>query len=113
MIAAQPGSVRAVVSDAAFFDVGTPGDYWRTSHAFAAAEGHAGSSVGRRSTIDPSARVNDSILWDDVAVGAGAQLDECIVTDGVRVPASASHRREMLVRGDDARPLASPLHLEP
>ena len=33
-----------------------------------------------------SARVTRSILWDDVEVGAGAQLDECIVTDGVRVP---------------------------
>jgi ADP-glucose pyrophosphorylase len=52
-----------------------------------------------------------SILWDDVEVGAGAQLDECIVTDGVRVPAGASHRREILVRGEDGRTLVSPLIL--
>ena len=98
LIAAQPGSVRAVVSDAAFFDVGTPADYWRTSRAFAAAEGKSFAP---------------SILWDDVEVEAGARLDECIVTDGVRVPAGASHRRQILVRGDDGETLVFPLNLEP
>ena len=96
IIAAQPGAVRAVVSDAAFYDVGTPADYWRTSQAFAAAEG---LSFG------------PSILWDDVVVGAGAQLDACIVTDGVRVPPGATHRREILVRGDDGNTLVTPLIL--
>jgi hypothetical protein len=46
-------------------------------------------------------------------VGDGAQLDECIVTDGVHVPPGASHRREILVRGDDGQTLVSPLNLEP
>jgi hypothetical protein len=50
-------------------------------------------------------------MWDDVEVGAAAQLDECIVTDGVRVPAGASHRREILVRGEDGGTLVSPLIL--
>jgi mannose-1-phosphate guanylyltransferase len=113
LIAAQPGSVRAVVSDAAFFDVGTPADYWRTSQAFAAAEGTAGSSAGRGARIDATARVTRSILWDDVDVAAGAQLDECIVTDGVEVTAGASHRRAILVRGDDGTTRVSPLNLEP
>jgi NDP-sugar pyrophosphorylase family protein len=98
LIATRPGSVRAVVSDAAFYDVGTPADYWRTSQAVAAAEGK---------------RFGPSILWDDVEVGAGAQLDHCIVTDGVRVPPGASHCREILVRGEDGRTLVSPLDLEP
>ncbi len=97
-ITSQPGSIRGVISDAAFYDVGTPADYWRTSQAFAAAEGKS---------------FTPSILWDDVEVGAGAQLDECIVTDGVIVPAGAHHRREILVRGDDGRTLVSPLNLEP
>jgi NDP-sugar pyrophosphorylase family protein len=98
LIASQPGAVRGVTSDAAFYDVGTPADYWRTSRAFAAAEGQS---------------FTPSILWDDVEVGAGAQLDECIVTDGVRVAPGASHRREILVRGEGGRTLASPLNLEP
>ena len=98
LIAERPGSVRAVISDAAFFDVGTPADYWRTSRAFAAAEG---KSFG------------PSILWDDVVVSAGAQLDECIVTDGVRVEPGARHRRQILIRADDGSTLVSPLNLEP
>jgi NDP-sugar pyrophosphorylase family protein len=97
LIASQPGSIRGVVSDAAFYDVGTPADYWRTSLAFAAAEGKS---------------FTPSILWDDVHVGAGAQLDECIVTDGVTVPAGAHHRRQILVRGEDGRTLVSRLNLE-
>ena len=40
--------------------------------------------------VDASARIERSILWDDVVVEAGAMLDECIVTDGVRVPADTS-----------------------
>ena len=96
LIGSQPDRVRAVISDAAFFDVGTPADYWRTSQAFAAAEG---KSFG------------PSILWDDVEVGPGAQLDECIVTDGVMVPAGARHRREILVRGDDGQTIVEPLNL--
>ena len=113
LIAAQPDAVRAVISDAAFYDVGTPADYWRTSQAFAAAEGRAFSSAGRGTHIDASARVTDSILWDDVEVGAAAQLDDCIVTDGARVPPGASHRREILVRGDDGALLVSPLNVDP
>jgi mannose-1-phosphate guanylyltransferase len=121
LIASRPGSLRAVVSDAAFHDVGTPADYWRMSLAFAAAGGAppaaqglspaAGFSIGSRSRIAPSARVTQSILWDDVVVGPHTQLDECIVTDGVRVPDGASHRREILVAGDDGLPIASPLSL--
>jgi mannose-1-phosphate guanylyltransferase len=113
LIAEQPGSIRAVVSDAAFFDVGTPADYWRTSQALAAASEPASSTVGSRVRIDASACITRSILWDDVEVGAGAQLDECIVTDGVQVEAGASHRREILVRGDDGTTRVSPLNLEP
>lgn len=113
LIASQPDSVRGVVSGAAFHDVGTPADYWRTSNAFAAADGSTGPRVGRGTRIDASARVTQSILWDDVDVGADVVLDECIVTDRVRVPAGASHRRAILVRGEDGRPIVSPLNLEP
>jgi mannose-1-phosphate guanylyltransferase len=109
----QPGAIRGVVSDAAFSDVGTPDDYWRTSIAFAAAEGQPGSLIGNRAQVNASARVSRSILWDDVLVGAGAQLDECIVADGVTVPDRAAYRRAVIVRGDDGQPLASPLILEP
>ena len=100
-IASQPGSIRGVVSDATFYDVGTPADYWRTSQAFASAAGAAGSATERGTWIDTSARITRSILWDDVEVEAHAVLDECIVTDGVRVPAGAVYQRSILVSRQD------------
>ena len=102
LIAAEPGAVRAMVSEASFFDVGTAADYWRTSLAFSAASSIASPTGGLNSRIDPSARVAGSILWDDVRVGAGAVLDECIVTDGVEVPAGAEFRRQILIAGASA-----------
>src|SRR5207245_11430475 len=81
LLAREPGSIRGFVCDASFFDVGTPADYWRTSHAFGAmAAIDASPSVGARARIDPTARVTRSILWDDVQIGPGAIVDECIVT---------------------------------
>ena len=68
-------------------------------------------SAGRGTRIDGSARLTQSILWDDVDVGAGVQLDECIVTDGVQLPPGATHRRQILVRGDDGATRVSPLIL--
>ncbi|MCC7415687.1 MAG: NDP-sugar synthase [Acidobacteria bacterium] len=108
LIAARPGSLRGVLCDAAFWDVGTPGDYWRTSLDWAARD-HAGVlPPGRGVRIAPTARVSDSILWDDVEVGSGCQLEACIVTDGVRVPPGARHARRILVRHDDGRLEAFP-----
>jgi NDP-sugar pyrophosphorylase family protein len=114
--AASPGAVRGFVCDAAFFDVGTVDDYRRTDDAFRTAGGAAGGadptpSVGRGTTIDPTARITRSILWDDVRVGAAATLDECIVTDGVTVPAGAAYARSVLLKGDDDRPIAAPVNV--
>jgi mannose-1-phosphate guanylyltransferase len=98
LMAARPGSVRGFVSDAAFWDVGTTDDYWRTSRAFAARGPTADLGVGRRARIDPTARISRSILWDDVRVDAEAVIEDCIVTDGVSVAAGAVHRHEILIR---------------
>jgi mannose-1-phosphate guanylyltransferase len=109
MNAAQPGSVRGFLCDAEFWDVGTIADYWRMSDAFAAPGGPAIPTEGRAARIAPSARVTRSILWDDVDVGADAVIDECILTDGVHVPAGSTHRRAVLLRSADSdEPIASP-----
>jgi mannose-1-phosphate guanylyltransferase len=117
LIAARPGSVRGCVCDAAFWDVGTVTDYWQTSRAFADPRTpfHLGSDPKRESrapwgqtpVIDPSARVTGSILWDAVEIGAEAVIDECIVTDGVRVPPGSVYRRAVIVRDAADRPSAS------
>lgn len=115
LIRTEPGAIRGFICDARSWDIGTPMDYWVTSLAFMEAEGAGDSIHGRDVRISSSARVTRSILWDDVEVGPGAVLDECIVTDGVRVPPESRHRRAILVRtasgtaGADGGLLVAPL----
>ncbi len=99
LIAAGPGSIRGYVCEASFFDVGTIGDYIRTSRAFGSSSSTADVFCGTDTTIAPTARVTRSILWDDVHVGERSVVDECVVTDGVRIPPGATFRRAALVRG--------------
>jgi len=106
LIRTQPGSVRALRGEWAFFDVGTPADYLRTAVAFV--KGDPGDA-GRRTRIDPSAHIDQSVLWDDVEVGAGASLAHCIVTDGVRVPPGAIFKQSILMTGDDDQLAVTPI----
>jgi len=99
LIARQPGSIAGFVSEAEFWDIGTVSDYWHTSMAFLAREPN-GAWHGRAVRISPGARIIRSVLWDDVTVGAGSVLEECIVTDGVRVPIGGTYRRSVLTVED-------------
>ena len=89
--AARAGAVRVHICEAHFLDIGTPDDYLRTSLVVGRSENI--SCHGNRVRIHATARVADSVLWDDVEVCAGATLDECIVTDGVRVPEGTTCKR--------------------
>jgi len=110
LIRSDPGAVRGFVSDAAFFDVGTVADYWRTHEAFSDAEPRPSPAVGAGAVIDPTARVVRSILWDDVRVGAGATVDQCIVTDRVDIPDAAVYRRSILIAAaEGGDPIAVPM----
>jgi NDP-sugar pyrophosphorylase family protein len=108
LMTSTPGAVRGFRCDAEFWDIGTVADYWRTSAAFMQKDARTGSTVGRRAHIDPSAQIIDSILWDDVEVGADALIEECIVTDGVAIPARARYQRTVLVAGDSGTVQATP-----
>ena len=90
LIREHPGSVRAHVCASEFLEVGTPGDYLRASLWLVERQEHRGPSHGARVRIDSTARVERSVLWDDVKVGPGTMLRDCIVTDGVHVPAHTS-----------------------
>ncbi len=90
LIAGRPGAVRIFRTTAEFLDIGTPADYLDTARLISRRERRAAG--GARISIDPRAVVEESILWDDVVIEAGAYLRECIVTDGVRVPADTSWR---------------------
>lgn len=94
------GAIAAHLSTAAFWDVGTPDDYLATSLAFAGGD-PAVLCRGRNVAVAASARVADSVLWDDVTVEDGCSLTRCIVTDGVRVPGGSRHESVILMQGAD------------
>jgi NDP-sugar pyrophosphorylase family protein len=89
LMASRPGSVRVVETAAEYLDIGTPSDYLSSALVMAEREGR-GLAPGARAQIDPTARIERSILWDDVVVEAGTMLRECVVTDRARVPADTS-----------------------
>jgi NDP-sugar pyrophosphorylase family protein len=95
LVARRPGAIRGFVTHAAFWDVGTIADYWTTSSAL----GGSTPAQGRNPRVAPTARIESSILWDDVEVGEHAVLEECIVTDGAVVPDGARYRRAVLRAG--------------
>jgi NDP-sugar pyrophosphorylase family protein len=85
---AELGSVRVFRTNAEFLDIGTPADYLDTALLIAAREGVP--AVGGRTHVDSRARVEQSVLWDDVVVHEGAMLKACVVADGAVVPADTS-----------------------
>jgi mannose-1-phosphate guanylyltransferase len=87
LLAAGSRRLRAFVCEAPFIEVGTPADYRRVHERLAAEDGVSPWTPGAGADIHPTARLDRTILWDDVAVGAGAVLERCVVADGVRVPA--------------------------
>lgn len=103
LLAGRPGSIAAFVSDASFQDIGTPADYLRTSVQLARDEGDRLVS-GRGVRVHPTAIVRDSALWDDVTVGAGATIVECVLADGVRIPEGARFERCAIVPAEGRTP---------
>jgi NDP-sugar pyrophosphorylase family protein len=103
LIAEHPQSVAGYVSDASFLDIGTPRDCLDTSLALAEIEG--ARFTGARATIGDSAVLVRSLLWDDVTVGARAQLHECIVADGARIPDGAQYERCAIVPAAGRTPI--------
>ena len=85
----QAGAVRLFRTNAEFLDIGTPADYLSTALAIAERDRAVGVG-GTRSLIAPDARIERSVLWDDVVIGQGALLKECVVADHVVVPADTS-----------------------
>ena len=95
---ARPGqvAVRHVVER--FHDIGTPADYLETTGAVGADEKHPTVSLGLRSVVHPSARLERSVLWDDVTVGAGCVVTDCVLADGVRLAEGTTLNRRAVVR---------------
>ena len=96
MIASRPDSLRVMRTTAEFFDIGTPQDYLATARTIANREGRP-LDRGHDCRVADDARIDSTILWNGVTVGAGASLTNCIATDGVTVPAGSHYDRCSLV----------------
>lgn len=92
------GGIRVFKVSAPFIDVGTPLDYLEGAVALAGGR----SAIEPDARVDSSARVTRSIVWPAATVGAGATLEDCIVTN-VNVPAGFSARRAVLVPAEVRR----------
>jgi mannose-1-phosphate guanylyltransferase len=89
-------NVRVWTSGATFHDVQTPADYLETARSVARREGR-GLDIGNDVRVAATARVEDTICWDDVVIGEGADLAGCVVGDGARVPDGVLARDASLV----------------
>ena len=56
---------------------------------------------GSDCVVAPDATLSNTILWDRVRIGAGAELTDCIVADGVTVPPGARYSQSSLVMRDN------------
>jgi mannose-1-phosphate guanylyltransferase len=102
MIRQAPRSVAAFVSQASFRDIGTPADCLSTSLALAQEEGDR--LIAPNARIASSAVLKRTALWDDVTVGPGVSLTDCIAADGVRIPEGLSLSRCAIVPATSHRP---------
>jgi mannose-1-phosphate guanylyltransferase len=100
LISGRPGAVRIVHTAAEFFDIGSPRDYLETAIALAEREGRP-LDRGRDCVVAPDAKLANTILWDRVHIGAGAELTGCIAADGVIVPAGSRYSQSSLVMRDN------------
>jgi NDP-sugar pyrophosphorylase family protein len=64
-----------------------------------------GVVAGRGVRVGAGARIRRSILWDGAAIGAGADLDECIVAGGWVGDGETVHRKIVVPEGDGGRAL--------
>jgi NDP-sugar pyrophosphorylase family protein len=93
------GHVRAFLCHADFWDVGTPADYLDACLSIRAIEGHV-NELGRGSIVDPSARITDCVVWEDVTVGPRATLERCVLADAVEIPDGASFSNCAIIQRD-------------
>ena len=94
---AHPGQVAAHHLVGHFRDIGTTADYLATTRAVGVDEGRPSVMLGRGSVVHPSAYLERSVLWDDVTVGAGCVVTDCVLTDGVRLVSGTRLDRRAVV----------------
>lgn len=92
--------IAAFVTDANWYELSTIPRYLDISLAMM-----HGSDVfkGTNCAIAESARIRDSVLWDDVTVSSGAELYRTIIADGVTIEPGEAFENAAIVRADMVR----------
>jgi NDP-sugar pyrophosphorylase family protein len=91
--------VIAHVADGMWYELSTLQRYLDISLALLRQKGRD-LYTGRNASIDESAEVRESILWDEVTIESGASARRTIVGDGVRVRAGERFQDAVVVRAD-------------
>jgi NDP-sugar pyrophosphorylase family protein len=91
--------IAAYVAEGDWYEVSTLERYLSVSLGFLAREGHS-YVIDEGTEIEPGALVERSVIWKNVRVARGAEVIECIVGDGVTIPAGESYRRAVIVRAE-------------
>ncbi len=86
-------------AESSWYELSTIQRYLEISLEFLAREGRD-IVMDEDSQVDASARVTNSVLWKRVHINAGAQLHNCIIGDGVTIPAGTKFDRAVIVRAD-------------
>ena len=89
-------TIAGHVASGRWDELSTLARYHSISLAYLQADGKD-SICGDRCQIDPTAKVERSILWSDVTIGADAQIRDCILGDGVTIPSRASFHGVVIV----------------
>ena len=97
LAAERPHTVKAHWVSAAFHDVGTPADYLATSLSIAESEGRSAVPLGEHSDVHATSTLTRTAVWDDVVIGAGCHLVDCVVADAVRLPKNSVYERQVIV----------------
>ncbi len=98
-VADRPGAIRAWRVTTPFLDVGTPRDYLEAARQLAGSHGDL-LLMEEGAEVDPTARVGRTVIWRNARIGAGADLEGCIVTAGARVPSGLRARDVAILPAD-------------
>ena len=91
--------IVAHVAQGSWYELSTLQRYLEISLALLKDQGRD-MYAGAGAAIDGSAAVSQSILWNNVTIGAGARVRRTILGDNVSVPAGAKLEHAVVVRAD-------------
>src|SRR6266571_1463947 len=95
----QGERIAAYVGTGMWYELSTLQRYLDISLALLEQEGRD-VYAGRNPSIDETAEVRESILWDDVTIESNARIRRTIIGDGVRIRSGEQFQNAVIVRAD-------------